>query len=126
MRSVTKRHQTFKTRSESKWAECGFYYCKFSNMYCCAYCSARLDLLPMGECMWNVHRLLNASCPLLIKKLNLLEISDSNACHICMEIRKECVTLPCKHLCMCQRCTALVTQCPLCRVKIESVLKIFP
>lgn len=127
MRSVTKRHQTFKTRSESKWAECGFYFSLINKCYVCAYCNCRVQSLPDDVCMWAAHEQWSSSCLFLkIRKRRAMDVSNADQCVVCMNVQKNCVTLPCKHLCMCSDCTKTIFQCPLCRLKIDSILKIFP
>ena len=54
------------------------------------------------------------------------EDDDENMkCVICLEKNKCFLFLPCKHVPCCEECSELVTDCPICRNKIESKLKIF-
>lgn len=51
------------------------------------------------------------------------------ACVICEEHRKCILLLPCKHVCMCSRCSQRLqnynNKCPICRTNIENSMKIF-
>lgn len=50
---------------------------------------------------------------------------DKDRCNVCMDRMKDMVLLPCRHVCSCQRCAARLTNCPICRTRISSVMKIF-
>ena len=55
----------------------------------------------------------------------------STQCSICLENRSKCVMVPCKHLCMCVKCTRLNFKdnsnphCPLCKVSVNDIITIF-
>ena len=53
------------------------------------------------------------------------EPEPSNLCVICMDAPKCVVLMPCKHYCLCEGCSGLVQQCPVCRRKIIHSMKIF-
>lgn len=124
MRSVTRRHQTFKNRTEAKWAEQGFYYCQFSGMYVCAYCRIERDQLPPTGCRWSHHASWNSKCPLVQTRRGLKE-DDNNKCIVCMQQEKDSLLLPCRHFCSCVYCGQQLSHCPLCRIKIESKMRIY-
>lgn len=54
-------------------------------------------------------------------------------CVVCFQSAKNVVLLRCKHLCLCELCSGIITQtkpraqqgCPLCRKAIKKVLTIF-
>ncbi|CAK4067068.1 unnamed protein product [Aphanomyces euteiches] len=47
-------------------------------------------------------------------------------CVVCLTGTKTVLLLPCKHLCLCQKCSAMVTaECPLCKTKIESKTDVY-
>jgi len=47
-------------------------------------------------------------------------------CCICLEQPKSIVLLPCRHLCLCDRCSNIcVDTCPVCRARIESKLCVY-
>ena len=51
-------------------------------------------------------------------------------CVVCMEEGVSCVFLPCRHLCVCEKCAERImasapTACPKCRAMVEGVLQVF-
>lgn len=46
-------------------------------------------------------------------------------CVICLEQEYNAVFLPCGHMCCCTTCSSHLTNCPLCRRRIEQVVKTF-
>merc|ERR1712107_611081 len=51
-------------------------------------------------------------------------------CSICMECDKDCAFLPCGHYTSCEKCAKYIKEsgsgmCPICNVKIQSVLRIY-
>ena len=54
-------------------------------------------------------------------------LMQNASCVICMENPKNHLCLPCKHLCMCEKCCNVtsVTKCPICREVISEVVKCF-
>ena len=48
-----------------------------------------------------------------------------NLCSICFEAEKNIVMMPCKHLCACEECSKKVETCPICRGKINEMMRIF-
>jgi hypothetical protein len=49
------------------------------------------------------------------------------ACAICFDNVKNCVVLPCAHMCMCGACATsyAAPTCPVCRGKVESIIRVF-
>ena len=45
-------------------------------------------------------------------------------CSICMNKKKRALLFPCYHLSMCENCLKSVTNCPICREKIEFFYRI--
>jgi hypothetical protein len=43
-----------------------------------------------------------------------------NCCTICLDKRKNCLFLPCGHICTCKECGSKMTTCPLCRAVITT------
>ena len=52
-------------------------------------------------------------------------LRDKHLCKICMECDVEVIFYPCKHFVCCVSCGATVSVCPICRVAIESIDKVF-
>jgi len=50
---------------------------------------------------------------------------SENECVICLDGKNDHVVVPCGHQCLCKDCGHTVKQCPICRVDIISVMKIF-
>jgi hypothetical protein len=56
------------------------------------------------------------------------EVSQISLCCICRESVRTILFLPCRHLCVCEKCAecpALQGKCPVCRGPIEDQLKVF-
>ena len=57
------------------------------------------------------------------------ELDDSALCIVCMDEQKSHVMIPCGHICVCESCKALFDRdhalCPICRLEVQSVIKIF-
>ncbi|KAJ5071832.1 hypothetical protein M0811_09992 [Anaeramoeba ignava] len=56
---------------------------------------------------------------------NEISRKNSDLCVVCFDKSKTVVFLPCRHCCCCDSCSMLVTNCPLCRAKINDRMKIF-
>ena len=54
--------------------------------------------------------------------------NNGNECVICIDGPKTIVLFPCKHLCLCSKCSATqnVKQCPICGVGVQYLLVIAP
>ena len=50
---------------------------------------------------------------------------DEKLCKICLDKEKCMLTLPCRHISMCEDCFGLVGDCPICRTPIQSTIKVF-
>lgn len=46
-------------------------------------------------------------------------------CAVCYENDRDTVFIPCKHNVTCVKCSKLVKVCPVCRLKINDVIKIY-
>jgi hypothetical protein len=62
--------------------------------------------------------------------------NDANLCCICLSAPKTILLMPCKHLCLCEKCgednngkskdiSSIIQYCPMCRLKIKYRMKIF-
>jgi hypothetical protein len=51
--------------------------------------------------------------------------NDDKLCKICLDEEKCMLTLPCRHISMCEQCVTYVKDCPICRSKIDSTIKVF-
>jgi hypothetical protein len=49
---------------------------------------------------------------------------DERNCSICMDHPVDCVFVPCGHACTCSSCSSKMAECPICRQKHKSVLRI--
>lgn len=54
------------------------------------------------------------------------EDDEANACVVCLTNPKDTTVMPCRHLCLCSECAAIVkhqsNKCPVCRTPIEKLL----
>lgn len=62
----------------------------------------------------------------------VLEMSNAKVCTICMCNKAEIATIPCGHVVTCQNCVKSINsgarcnrKCPLCRKKIDSILRVY-
>ena len=62
----------------------------------------------------------------------LREEQETRRCVVCMRAQREVCLLPCRHVVLCSPCAAhierseaMASRCPLCRVEIESTLRVF-
>eukprot|EP01113_Clastostelium_recurvatum_P014315 TRINITY_DN17772_c0_g1_i1.p1 TRINITY_DN17772_c0_g1~~TRINITY_DN17772_c0_g1_i1.p1 ORF type:complete len:166 (-),score=34.59 TRINITY_DN17772_c0_g1_i1:158-655(-) len=57
------------------------------------------------------------------------DVDDSEACVVCVEREKNTALIPCGHRAFCAECAQLLLSkksvCPLCRLPIQSVLKVY-
>jgi hypothetical protein len=54
------------------------------------------------------------------------DLKEGDFCCICLENRKSCAVMPCKHKCFCFSCAKQnnLTQCPLCKGNLEKIIKV--
>lgn len=48
------------------------------------------------------------------------------SCVICQETRKDTVLMPCRHLCVCEKCSLTIELCPLCREVFNDTITVLP
>ena len=55
------------------------------------------------------------------------EAEDDTLCCVCMDSPRGVVLIPCGHLVLCLRCAenGKITECPMCRQKIEKRQRVF-
>ena len=55
--------------------------------------------------------------------------ASDEACSVCLTATKTHVLIPCGHKCVCDKCAsgyrAAGSQCPICRGRVQSVVKVF-
>lgn len=60
------------------------------------------------------------------KKVSVEEKADDSTCVVCFEKQREIAFVPCGHRCCCSDCSKMVLEnCPLCRAKFTSKIKVF-
>jgi hypothetical protein len=52
------------------------------------------------------------------------ELKDKYCC-ICMENNIEMICVPCGHLCICERDSLKITECPICKKNVEQFIKVY-
>lgn len=52
---------------------------------------------------------------------------DTSACVVCMEFEKTILVVPCAHKCLCAKCAhqEILTECPICRGKIQKLSPVY-
>ncbi len=78
---------------------------------------------------------IGASCTFKVKRsnTNYLEMmqdskgpsEEGSNCAICYENDRDVVFIPCKHNVACIKCCKSLKVCPVCRVKITDIMKIY-
>ncbi len=58
------------------------------------------------------------------------EFDENLQCCVCFDNKKEILILPCRHLCICEKCSegtgaASISKCPVCRCAISQKLKVY-
>ena len=51
--------------------------------------------------------------------------NEQNICCVCMNNPYNCLLMPCKHLCICSKCSESLDTCPKCRAKIEEKVIVY-
>lgn len=46
-------------------------------------------------------------------------------CIVCCENERDSLLLPCKHNAMCLKCSKPLKECPICKIKIEEIIRIY-
>jgi len=60
------------------------------------------------------------------KQLDIINFSKNPVkCSICFDSIKNSVITPCNHNCCCFNCANSIDKCPICRIKIKDILKIY-
>ena len=62
---------------------------------------------------------------LIEKEKNQNDMNELKMCKICYENKKNSVFIPCGHICCCFECAVKLDECPLCRMKIDKIVKTF-
>ena len=53
------------------------------------------------------------------------EEGEETDCVVCLDNERTYAIVPCGHLCVCGGCVGRVKECPICRGRIQSILKIY-
>ena len=53
------------------------------------------------------------------------QLRDERICKICLEMEASIVFLPCGHLSCCSTCAPSLTKCPVCRARIDALVRAF-
>ena len=53
------------------------------------------------------------------------ELINQRTCKVCLDRFYDCMFMPCNHLCCCLQCASALKQCPLCRRKIDKIIKVY-
>jgi len=51
--------------------------------------------------------------------------TEEEQCVVCLDNKKVVLIYPCGHMCVCIRCSTKVKDCPVCRKKVDDVIKVF-
>ncbi|RYG94958.1 hypothetical protein EON65_56680 [archaeon] len=58
---------------------------------------------------------------------NLSLVNQQRLCTICMEDDRTVLLMPCRHLCLCSKCSeqSMLQLCPICRNRIQEKVTVF-
>lgn len=79
------------------------------------------DLAEQGELVASLETCLHA-LTITIEKHQQQFVRD---CAICMDRQSNICFGPCGHVCTCESCSRSVSECPVCRVKLEARIRMF-
>ena len=65
-----------------------------------------------------------------LRELAARQEVDAKLCVVCLDQEKRCMLRPCKHLCVCDDCAAMLMSdshpaCPVCRTRVEDVERVY-
>ncbi|XP_076805660.1 baculoviral IAP repeat-containing protein 8-like [Clavelina lepadiformis] len=52
-------------------------------------------------------------------------LKSERTCKVCLDRDANCVFVPCNHLSCCIECASALRKCPICRVKLEKIIKVY-
>ena len=52
-------------------------------------------------------------------------VEEQRLCVVCLDKEKDTILVPCGHFCVCKRCAAQLSSCPMCRKVISSKYKVY-
>ena len=55
----------------------------------------------------------------------VLQLQAEHTCKICLDLESDVVFLPCVHIRCCKSCGRVLRRCPLCRIQLKEIVKIF-
>ena len=98
-----------------------------------------ISSIPAGELLMSPHLPVNIAppsrtpsplpSPVDCPRVGLEEeeeyIHEDDRCKVCLDLRSDCLFMPCNHLCCCTSCASALKSCPVCRTKLKSILKIY-
>ncbi|KAJ5073495.1 caspase regulator ring finger domain-containing [Anaeramoeba ignava] len=61
----------------------------------------------------------------MVTSKKIEELESITHCVVCMENLRKCMFIPCAHLSVCEECAKSLTNCPICRAKIQKVVNVF-
>lgn len=121
----------------TKLAEAGFFYSGNKDYINCFACGGGFKDLSDDMDVWNYHAQIYGNCDFLIAKkgqeyidsfktnLPTPVISGNQLCKICYVEKYNTAIIPCGHMVTCSNCVKQINKCPMCRKKIDKILKIF-
>lgn len=50
---------------------------------------------------------------------------SKDTCVVCYESERDALYMPCRHNLVCLRCSKQLKECPMCRVRIDDIIRIY-
>lgn len=111
---------------------------EYEDTVLCFSCGMNLCMWKEGDDPWAIHKEVSPHCrfvKLHKEHTNLLDYvtktisphksdDDKYSCKVCMNSDINCFIRPCNH-CLCSLCASSLSECPLCKQKIDDVEKMF-
>lgn len=115
-------------------AVAGFFQTKpHSKLFVCFYCSIEVSDFQLHDNAYLAHAEHNCNC--LYYQLHKQNISNCNndisttksgyECKICLLKEKSILFVSCLHFMCCTNCVCNLFKCPICKLDIDGVIKIF-
>ena len=52
-------------------------------------------------------------------------VGENDKCVVCWDLERDCLIMPCRHNITCVKCTKSLKNCPICRMPLQDIIKIY-
>lgn len=79
--------------------------------------------MPLSQEKFTVDNILPGCSATATSSTN--SAKEDNCCVVCLDSRKAIILVPCGHYAFCRVCALEITECPICRARVEKRVKVF-